>query len=313
MPQAPPRSQQSYRHEAFLWQDAREYVSVLAQFIEDGLAAGEPVMAALLREHANMLRETLGNQARKVKFVDMAVLGRNPAQIIPAWQQFLDNQAASGRPVRGIGEPIWAGRRPEEVVECQLHEALLNVAVDPKTPFWLICPYDVQGLDPSVIEEVYHSHLAVLEGRRYESNSRYGGRTQIDFLFAASLSELEGQPTELVFTRDNVESVFGVVTLDAYAAELRSDRISDIAGTVRRLSAASLDRGAQQGVLRIWHRPDALICDVSDDTVIDDVLIGRRSIQAEAADGLWYANQHCDLVQVRSAQSGTTVRVHIWK
>jgi len=313
MPKAPPRSQQSYRHEAFLWQDAREYVSVLAQFIEDGLAAGEPVMAALIREHANMLRDTLGGQSRKVKFVDMAVLGRNPARIIPAWQQFLDSQSGSDRPVRGIGEPIWAGRRLEEVAECQLHEALLNVAVDPKTPFWLICPYDVQGLDPSVIDEVYHSHLAVLEGRRYESNSRYGGRTQIDALFTAALAELEGQPTEFVFTRDNVESVFGIVTLDAYAAELRSDKISDISSTVRRLAVASVERGAKQGVLRIWHRPDAMICDVWDDTVIEDVLIGRRSLQADATDGLWQANQHCDLVQVRSAQSGTTVRLHIWK
>ena len=48
----------------------------------------------------------------------------------------------AGRPVRGIGEPIWPGRRPEELLECQLHEALLNVAVDPEVPFWLICPYD---------------------------------------------------------------------------------------------------------------------------------------------------------------------------
>jgi hypothetical protein len=56
-----------------------------------------------------------------------------------------------------------------------------------------------------------------------------------------------------------------------------------------------------------------MICDVSDDTVIEDFLIGRRSQQADASDGLWQANQRCDLVQVRSAESGTTVRVHIWK
>ena len=56
-----------------------------------------------------------------------------------------------------------------------------------------------------------------------------------------------------------------------------------------------------------------MICDVRDDTVIDDVLIGRRPEQADATDGLWQANGHCDLVQVRSAESGTTVRVHIWK
>jgi hypothetical protein len=313
MSQAPPRSQQAYRHEAFLWHDAREFVSVLGPFLEEGLAAGEPVMVAVIREHANWLRDSIGAHARKVKFVDMAVLGHNPARIIPAWQQFLDNQSGSGRPVRGIGEPIWTGRRPEELIECQLHEALLNVAVDPKTPFWLICPYDVRGLDDSVLEEAHRSHPAVMNGKRYERNSLYGGRTHIDSLFTATLPELAGQPTEFLFTRDNLESVFGIVTLDAYAAELRSDRISDLASTVRRLATASFDRAAEKGVLRIWHRPDALICDVADDTVLDDVLVGRRLLRADAPDSLWQANQVCDLVQVRSSSAGTTVRLHMWK
>jgi len=313
MSQAPPRSQQSYRHEAFLYHDPREFVSVLGAFVEEGLADGEPVMVALVRERANWLRDSLGAQARKVKFVDMAMLGRNPARIIPAWQQFLDNDAGSNRPVRGIGEPIWAGRRSEELAESQLHEALLNVAVDPKIPFWLICPYDVHGLDPCVLDEAHRSHLAVMDGRRYEGSSRYAGRTHIDSLFAETLPDLEGEPTEFVFSRDNVESVFGVVTLDAYAAELRSDHISDLAGTARRLAAASVKRGAKQGTLRIWHRSDALICDISDDTVVDDVLVGRRSLRADASDGLWQANQFCDLVQVRSGGFGTTVRLHVRK
>ncbi len=313
MPHGPPRSQQSYRHEAFLYHDARQFVSVLGPFVEEGLAAGEPVMVALIREHANWLRDNLGAQSRKVKFVDMAQLGRNPARIIPAWQQFLDSRSGTDRPVRGIGEPIWAGRGPEEILECQLHEALLNVAVDPKTPFWLICPYDAPGLDASLMEEAHRSHLAVLDGSRYEGSSHYAGRTHIDALFTAALPDLEGQPTEFMFSRDTLDSVFGIVTLDAYAAELRSDKISDLAGTIRRLAGASLDRAAEKGVLRIWHRPDALICDVSDDTVIDDVLVGRRSLKVYASDGLWQANQVCDLVQVRSGPSGTTVRLHMRK
>jgi prepilin-type processing-associated H-X9-DG protein len=30
--------------------------------------------------------------------------------------------------LRGAGEPIWPERRPAELVECQRHESLLNVA-----------------------------------------------------------------------------------------------------------------------------------------------------------------------------------------
>jgi hypothetical protein len=296
-----------------MWSDAREFTSILGPFIEEGLSAGEPVMVAVIKEHANWLRDALGASARKVKFVDMAVLGRNPARIIPAWQSFLDDHSAGGKPVRGIGEPIWAGRRPEEVLECQLHEALLNVAVDPKTPFWLICPYDARGLDAEVIEEAHRSHLTVMEGNHPHGHSLYGGRTHVEAMFEAGLAPLAGDPGESIFTREDVNRVFGIVTLDAYAAGLGSDKISDLAGTVRRLAVASLSRGATQGTVRIWHSPQALVCEVCDDTRIDDVLIGRRSVHADGPDGLWQANELCDLVQVRSGPAGTTVRLHMWK
>jgi DcmR-like sensory protein len=190
MPEAlPPRSQQSYRHEAFLWSDAREYTSFLTPFIEEGIAAGEPVMVAVIRPHATWLRDSLGASSGKVKFVDMARLGHNPARIIPGWQQFLTAHAADGRPARGIGEPIWSGRRPEELIECQLHEALLNVAVDPSTPFWLVCPYTVRGLDAAVIAEAYRSHPAVIQGDQYQGNMHYAGRSHVDWITVTRASD----------------------------------------------------------------------------------------------------------------------------
>ena len=67
-------------------------------------------MVAVIPEHQRWLQDSLNGQADEVKFVDMSKLGSNPARIIPAWQTFLDEH--EGRPVRGIGEPIWPGRRP---------------------------------------------------------------------------------------------------------------------------------------------------------------------------------------------------------
>ena len=88
----------------------------------------------------------------------MAELGANPARIIPAWQEFVDAHADLGRPMRGIGEPIWAERSPTELVECQCHEALLNVAFAAAPDFHLICPYDTEQLDADVIAEAERSH-----------------------------------------------------------------------------------------------------------------------------------------------------------
>ena len=44
---APARSQQSYRHEAFLWHDASDFTAGIVPFIRDGLEAGERVMVAV--------------------------------------------------------------------------------------------------------------------------------------------------------------------------------------------------------------------------------------------------------------------------
>ena len=57
-------------------------------------------------------------------------------------------ERARGRPMRGIGEPIWAERSPAELVECQRHESLLNVAFAGSAGFYLMCPYDTTSLGP---------------------------------------------------------------------------------------------------------------------------------------------------------------------
>ena len=163
----PARTQQSYRHEAFLWRERCDYLDGLLPFVTSGLSAGEAVMLALVPEHADWLRSRLGTKAAKVCFLDITELGRNPARIIPAWRQFVDDWSGPGRPARGIAEPIWPGRHPDELREAQLHEALLNLAVDPETPFWLICPYHDQ-LGPAVQQEAHRSHPAIATASCYQ-------------------------------------------------------------------------------------------------------------------------------------------------
>lgn len=309
----PGRAQQSYRHEAFLWHDESDFAAGMVPFLEDGLDAGEPTMVAVIPEHSAWLRDALGPRAEDIEFVDMRELGRNPARIIPAWQRFLDTHAEQGRPVRGIGEPIWAGRRSEEVLECQLHEALLNVAVDPELPFWLICPYDVEGLGADVIEEAFRSHPVIVEADRYQGSLHYAGRAHVDSMFAAELSVLTGQVRKAHFTAQDVGRLRTYLNLEFYVAGLSVERAADLAHVVQRLAVSSLHRGSSGGTVSVWGQPDAVVCEVADDAVVQDPLLGRRVPFEEDHDALWVANQLCDLVQLRSTETGTAVRVHTWK
>jgi hypothetical protein len=59
-----------------------------------------------------------------------------------------------------------------------------------------------------------------------------------------------------------------------------SDKVTTLAAAVRRLAAGSLRRGAAQVIVKLWDLPQALIFEVSDDTAIADVMIGRRPSRA---------------------------------
>jgi hypothetical protein len=64
-------------------------------------------------------------------------------------------------------------------------------------------------------------------------------------------------------------------------------------------------------VLRIWSEPDGLVCEVRDGGRILQPLIGREEPAAGqiGGHGRWLVNLICDLVQVRSSEHGSTVRM----
>jgi len=299
----------SYRHEAFLYRGEDDFLAGTVPFVSDGVAAGQPVMVAIRGSRLPALRSALGPAAAEVLFVDMTELGHNPARIIPGWRRFLDQRCVDDQPVRGVGEPIWAGRRPAEVAEAQLHEALLNVAVDPDTPMWLRCPYDLESLAEAELAEAARSHPILVESGTLRGSCSYAGMQHVEDLFAADLPEPD-QPAEGVALPATPAEVAALVDRHAEAAGLDAERAARLSLALRELTAAAIP-GCR---LRVWTEPGALVCEVHDPDPVGDPLAGRvQPCDGESdARGLWLANQTCDLVQVRSTPDGSTVRVISW-
>ena len=185
--------------------------------------------------------------------------------------------------------------------------------VDPETPFWLICSYDAVTLSPAVVEEAHRSLPMIIDAASFQGSAHYTGRARVKEMFAAELSELVGQPLATVFTARNASRLYTYIKLELYVAGLPIGAAGDLAAATQHLALNSLQRGAVEVTVQMWSQPHALICEVVDDTVIDEVLLGRRVPVDDEYDGLWRANQLCDLVQMRSSSAGTTVRVHAWK
>ena len=304
------RPHRSYRHEAFLYRDAEDFLDGALPFVRDGVAAGQPVMVAVRKSRSDPLREALGADATDVHFVDMAELGLNPARIIPGWRRFLDEHCGDAQPVRGIGEPVWWDRRPHEITEAQLHEALLNLAVDPDTPLWLRCPYEVGTLTGEQLAEAARSHPVLVRTGGYAGSHSYGGRQHVDDLFAADLPRPPAAADGVALPAEPAD-VARLVTRHAAAADLDSERTWALSLAVREVAAAT----PAGGTLQVWAEPSALICEFRDPEPLSDPMTGRRRPGAAEPDprGLWLANQMCDLVQVRATPDGTTVRIVTWR
>jgi anti-sigma regulatory factor (Ser/Thr protein kinase) len=307
---AAPKAHTGYQHEAFFYRNDVQFLAGTVPFVQDALAFKQPIMVALPQPRLKQLQAALGPSASEVIFIDLGVLGSNPARIIPAWLDFL--QRHPGRAVRGIGEPQWPGRRPEEVLECQLHEGLLNVAIDPDIPFWLRCPYDVADLPEPVSQAALDSHPGVVEVGGYRGSTSYGGLHHVESIFHSSLPPEPADCDLVHFGAADLETVRIRVGDRARAAGLDADRTRSLSGAVAEIAADAIRHGG--GDLRTWTQSNALVCQISDRRELTDPLVGRRppAVQGQEPCGFWLANQVSDLVQIRTGPEGSTARVFAW-
>ncbi len=293
-----------FRHEALIYRNDEEFLAGTMPFLREGLAAEELLLVAVGPERTALLMGELGADAAAVRFADMRVLGRNPARLIPFWRDVLDAPAASG--ARGVGEPIWPGRGPAELDECQRHESLLNLAFGGDRVA-MLCPYDGAGLGEEVLELVALSH----------SHVHRGGECQVSESFEAALDPFAGDLPEwppgtscFEFGSSDLHEVRSRVGHAARAAGMPLGLAADLVAAASELAANSIAHAGGVGWLRIW-RDGHLFVDVSDRGRLTEPLVGRlRPAPAqERGRGLWLANQLCDLVRVRSGVAGTTVRL----
>ena len=261
----------------------------------------------------DLLKEGLGEDASRVRFADMAKVGANPARIIPAWRDFAHECAAQGRSFRGIGEPIWAERSPDELVECQRHEALLNLAFAGTPDFRLLCPYDTSALGADVVEEAHRSHPHIVEANRNRASVQYRDLEQVAAPFDWPLVEPDEVLDEVEVEPNRLGQVREMVTRHAKASALGTGKVDDLVVAVNEVATNSLVHGGGRGLLRLWRQGTAVVCEVRDRGRIDDPLIGRipPPERYEGGRGLWLVTQLCDLVQVRSFPTGSVVRLHM--
>jgi anti-sigma regulatory factor (Ser/Thr protein kinase) len=307
------RDHGGFHHEAFVYAGVDEFLDGASAFIRDGLERDEPTLVAVSAAKIRLLREQLGADADRVQFANMASVGANPARIIPAWREFVNEHFGSHRPLRGIGEPVTRERGAAELVECHLHEALLNLAFADTESFRLLCPYDTDALDQAHIEQAKRTHPFLVTRGVETVSPCYCGTELASSPFSARLPAPPSDAEELAYDAATMDVVRGLIVRRSIDAGLSMRGMQDLVLAVDEMATNSVRHGGGHGLLRVWQEPDALICEVRDGGRIREPLVGRvrPTIGQVGGFGVWLANQVCDLVQIRSVASGTVIRLHM--
>jgi anti-sigma regulatory factor (Ser/Thr protein kinase) len=113
--------------------------------------------------------------------------------------------------------------------------------------------------------------------------------------------------------RTDLSKVRGLVMQQARAAGLTESRGNDLVLAVSEVAANTLRHTDSSGTLTIWHDPIEIVCEIHDEGKITDPNAGQRRPAADATGGhgLWLVRQVCDLVELRSDATGTTIRMHM--
>ena len=303
----------AFRHEALFYSGMPGFLEGTIPFIREGLDAQGAILLVIGAAKIDALRCELGPDARRVTFADMGDVGHNPARIIPAWQDFVDAKAVGGRRLWGIGEPIWAERSADELVESQRHESLVNLAFADGAPWRLLCPYDTSSLEADVLDEAYRSHPYVWESGFNVPSATYRTLDSVAAPFDEPLPDPPAHTEEIAFTGRQLPALRRFVAARAPALGLDPDDTEAFVLAVNEVATNSLRYGGGCGRLILWKGETDVVCEVQDRGYIDEPMAGRERpvAEQEGGFGLWIANQVCDLVQMRTFPGGSVVRLHM--
>jgi len=303
-------AREGLRHVVFFYQGHAHYREAIAAFVRAGLARKEPVLLAVPQPRSALPDWPSGGSAL-LTVTDIADLGRNPARLISALHSFAGGHL--GRRARIITESVWPGRTPAEICEAARTDALVDRALE-GLPATLMCPYSAAGLPEAALADAARAHQWQLDPAPDEV-VRSPGYSPTDLVPAACRLPLAEPPPGALTVRyrTDLRPVRAMVSVACGQAGLSVMRATDMTMAVSELAANTLRHTRAEGTAHAWQADGELLCQVADSGFISDPLAGILQPRPDqlGGQGLWLVNQLCDLVEVRTDEGGTVIRLHM--
>ena len=289
-----------FRHEALLYDGSDGFLAGTLPYIRAGHRRGRADPRGGRRGQDRSLRGALGADADRVEFADMAVARPQPGADHPRVARVRGR--ASRRRSEASASRSGPAASATELVECQLHEALLNVAFADRPTSGCCARTTPSRSTASVIHEACCSHPLV-DG---EPSRAFRDAERLLAPFDSPLPPPPATARILGFELDTLVEVRRLVEHSARRAGLPADARAGPRARRRRAGREQHPpRRRARDPAHLAHRRRAR---VRDPRPRPHRRPARRPGQARPSSsstgrGLWIANAVCDLVQIRSART----------
>jgi anti-sigma regulatory factor (Ser/Thr protein kinase) len=176
-------------------------------------------------------------------------------------------------------------------------------------PLSVTCLFDTAELDPDSELAVRQSHpsLRGLDGNPDYLPGRAGS------IFAELPGPPPGHARTFAASRELLSQARAFVRSDALERGLPAERVDDLVLAANEVVTNSIRYAGGRADVALWRENGSLVCEVRDSGRLDNPMAGRLAPAPSATTGrgLWLVNELCDLVQVRSAEAGTVVRMFV--
>lgn len=295
-------------HQALMYDDRPEFLSVAMPFLRAGLRDNAAVLAVVPAGNLEALRDSLGSDASYVRFIDAAQWYDHPVRTIRDYCDFVESSAP--RRVHALAEPVWFGRSRQEIVEWTRYEAVVNRAFA-RSGAHVICGYDRQTLPPEILDAAQRTHPDLLVGARRQKSrvftppESFGASCDRSPLppVPAHAETLRLESADLAPLRQGIRDEAERHGMDPAAAGAFVTAAVEVA-------ANAVQHGTPPMAAKFWVEAGRLHCEVADfGHWRPDALIGFLPREPGTGLGMWGARLLTDLVQVRTGWSGTVVRL----
>lgn len=161
-------------HQVLTYRSDEELLAASLGFVEDGIVNDEPVLVVTTPHNIRLLRRALNRDEANATFRSAARWYRSPLAALTAYQRFAMAALDAGHHwVRVVGQPVWAGRSPQQVEAWIRYEALINIAFSPIAAT-IICLYDARETAPEVLARAQATHRQLRTAESVVANEDVG-------------------------------------------------------------------------------------------------------------------------------------------